>query len=284
MKKFLAVLLSLILAFSFCVPAFAEESSSQSSIMDTVTEIMSKLQNGEEISPDEMSDLVDQMLEQNPSFANIFASIIKTFDKDSGENTIEAMHKEGYISDSAYEVLKVAYENADVSDMPDMPDVPDTPIAAAIDALLASNPEAASKIINSFSTFEYEDIQKALDKMKADGQLSDSAYATLSNEVKVQASVAASVSESIANSGETTTSPIDGVKSFFGNIVNTVMGLFGMGGNDGGDTTTTTKKASSSNSGTTIPKTGDIALYSVAGIALAAGIALVLTKKKNDSR
>ena len=283
MKKFLAALLSLVLAFSFCVPAFAEESSSEKTTINIqeVLDLMEKLQNGEEVPPAEVAAMVDQMLDTNPSFANMFASVLKSMAKEGEPNPIEALHKEGYISDSAYDVLIEAYEKAEA---PETPDVPDTPIAAAIDALLATDPEAAANIIKSLSRLEYEDIQKTFDSMKAKGYLSDSAYKTLSDEVKVQQSIAVSVSESIANSGETTTSPIDGVKNFFGNIVNTVMGLFGMGGDSNGDNTTATTKKSSSTSSTTIPKTGDIALYSVAGVALVAGLALVLTKKKKEDK
>ena len=45
----------------------------------------------------------------------------------------------------------------------------------------------------------------------------------------------------------------------------------------------TTKSSSSKSSTASIPKTGDVAIYAVAGVAVAAGLALVLTKKNKDS-
>ena len=63
----------------------------------------------------------------------------------------------------------------------------------------------------------------------------------------------------------------------------------GIGGGSGNNTETTTKKASTTKSSSSksstasIPKTGDVAIYAVAGVAVAAGLALVLTKKSKDS-
>ena len=62
--------------------------------------------------------------------------------------------------------------------------------------------------------------------------------------------------------------------------------IFFGGGSNGGEPNTTTKKSTTSKGGSSttkgkIPQTGDVALCSVAGVAVAAGIALVLTKKKN---
>lgn len=68
-------------------------------------------------------------------------------------------------------------------------------------------------------------------------------------------------------------------------IGSAISSLFGGLFPSGDDTTTTTKKSSSSSNGTnSIPKTGDVALYSVAALSLAAGIALVLTKKKKNDK
>ena len=74
----------------------------------------------------------------------------------------------------------------------------------------------------------------------------------------------------------------DAIKKIGTSLSDLFGGLFG-GGND--TPTTTTKKPSSSSNGTTsIPKTGDVALYSVAALSVVAGIALVLTKKKKDDK
>lgn len=80
-----------------------------------------------------------------------------------------------------------------------------------------------------------------------------------------------------------------GFSDSFSQIGGAISGLLsglGIGGGSGNNTETTTKKASttkSSSSKSSIPKTGDVAIYAVAGVAVAAGLALVLTKKSKDS-
>ena len=83
-----------------------------------------------------------------------------------------------------------------------------------------------------------------------------------------------------------------GFSDSFSQIGGAISGLLsglGIGGGSGNNTETTTKKASTTKSSSSksstasIPKTGDVAIYAVAGVAVAAGLALVLTKKNKDS-
>lgn len=77
-----------------------------------------------------------------------------------------------------------------------------------------------------------------------------------------------------------------GFSDSFSQIGGAISGLLsglGIGGGSGNNTETTTKKASTTTSTASIPKTGDVAIYAVAGVAVAAGLALVLTKKSKDS-
>ena len=81
-----------------------------------------------------------------------------------------------------------------------------------------------------------------------------------------------------------------GFSDSFSQIGGAISGLLsglGIGGGSGNNTTTkkasTTKSSSSKSSTASIPKTGDVAIYAVAGVAVAAGLALVLTKKSKDS-
>lgn len=80
--------------------------------------------------------------------------------------------------------------------------------------------------------------------------------------------------------------------SQIGGAISDLLGGLGIGGGsgsgNGGSSSSTTKpsttKSSSSKPSTaSIPKTGDVAIYAVAGVAVAAGLALVLTKKSKDS-
>lgn len=77
-----------------------------------------------------------------------------------------------------------------------------------------------------------------------------------------------------------------GFSDSFSQIGGAISGLLsglGIGGGSGNKTETTTKSSSSKSSTASIPKTGDVAIYAVAGVAVAAGLALVLTKKSKDS-
>lgn len=83
-----------------------------------------------------------------------------------------------------------------------------------------------------------------------------------------------------------------GFSDSFSQIGGAISGLLsglGIGGGSGNNNETTTKKASTTKSSSSksstasIPKTGDVAIYAVAGVAVAAGLALVLTKKSKDS-
>ena len=146
------------------------------------------------------------------------------------------------------------------------------------------------------SRMDYADIQKVLDELhsskNAKGEdikpaLTDEAYEVLTAEVVRQEEVSKN-NAATAGPTEATTSAIDGVKGFIGKAFETIKGLFG-GGSNGGDPNTTTKKSTTSKGGSStskgkIPQTGDVALFSVAGVAVAAGIALVLTKKKKEDK
>lgn len=80
---------------------------------------------------------------------------------------------------------------------------------------------------------------------------------------------------------------LGGLGGGLGGIVDKVKGLFGMGGGDKGGSTTpktgsnTTKKSSSDKSFKNT-KTGDVSLYALSAVAVVAGVAVVLTKKKKD--
>lgn len=68
-------------------------------------------------------------------------------------------------------------------------------------------------------------------------------------------------------------------------IISAVSGLLGgiFGGGDS-DTTTTTRPSTSDNDDFSNTKTGDVAVYAVASVALVAGLALVLTRKKKEDK
>ena len=323
MKKFLAVLLSLVMAFSFCLPAFAEDTTASgggigdilggitlpdvdiSGAADTIKQlvgiiinsngkmdeaviaeiitILGKLANSGKVTPETLLKILNALTKGG----NSGGSTPKP-DAPAGGSVRSALDsltndQRSYIAD----VIE-SYLLSDFDNNPYMPDADGNPTAY--------NPAKVTALINAMSKMDYADIQKVLDELhsskNAKGEdinpaLSDEAYEVLTAEVVRQEEVSKN-NAATAGPTEATTSAIDGVKGFIGKAFETIKGLFG-GGNKGGDSPTTTKKSTTSKGGSSttkgkIPQTGDVALFSVAGVAVAAGIALVLTKKKKEDK
>lgn len=321
MKKFLAVLLSLVMAFSFCLPAFAEDTTAGgggiggitlpdvdiSGAADTIKQLVGIIINSngkmDEAVIAEIITLLGKIAKSGKIDVETVIKILNTLTKggNSGGSTPNPDTPAGGSVRSALDSLTndqrqyiglviEYYLLTDFDNNPYMPDDEGNPTAY--------NPAKATVIINAMSRMDYEDIQKVLDELHAtqpvpEGEddyvpaLSDGAYAALTAEVVRQEEVSKN-NAATAGPTEATTSAIDGVKGFIGKAFETIKGLFG-GGNKGGDSPTTTKKSTTSKGGSSttkgkIPQTGDVALFSVAGVAVAAGIALVLTKKKKEDK
>lgn len=325
MKKFLAVLLSLVMAFSFCLPAFAEDTTAggggigdilggitlpdvdiggavdtikqlvgiiinsngkmDEAVIAEIITILGKLANSGKVTPETLLKILNALTKGG----NSGGSTPKP-DAPAGGSVRSALDsltndQRSYIAD----VIE-SYLLSDFDNNPYMPDADGNPTAY--------NPAKVTALINAMSRMDYADIQKVLDELHATQPapeggdeyvpaLSDGAYAALSAEVVRQEEVSKN-NAATAGPTEATTSAIDGVKGFIGKAFETIKGLFG-GGSNGGDPNTTTKKSTTSKGGSSttkgkIPQTGDVALFSVAGVAVAAGIALVLTKKKKEDK
>ena len=323
MKKFLAVLLSLVMAFSFCLPAFAEDTTAggggigdilggitlpdvdiggavdtikqlvgiiinsngkmDEAVIAEIITILGKLANSGKVTPETLLKILNALTKGG----NSGGSTPKP-DAPAGGSVRSALDsltndQRSYIAD----VIE-SYLLSDFDNNPYMPDADGNPTAY--------NPAKVTALINAMSRMDYADIQKVLDELhsskNAKGEeikpaLTDEAYEVLSAEVARQEEVSKN-NAATAGPTEATTSAIDGVKGFIGKAFETIKGLFG-GGSNGGDPNTTTKKSTTSKGGSSttkgkIPQTGDVALFSVAGVAVAAGIALVLTKKKKEDK
>lgn len=320
MKKFLAVLLSLVMAFSFCLPAFAEDTTASGGgigdilggitlpdvdlggAVDTIKQLvgiiinsngkmdeaviaeiitlLGKLAGNEKVDPDTVLKILNALTKGGNSGGNT-----PNPDAPAGGSVRSALDaltddQRDYISGLIDVYLTTDFDNNDYNDKDGNP---------------AYNPAKVTALINAMSRMDYADIQKVLDELhsskNAKGEditpaLTDEAYGVLTAEVVRQEEVSKN-NAATAGPTEATTSAIDGVKGFIGKAFETIKGLFG--GSNGGDPNTTTKKSTTSKGGSSttkgkIPQTGDVALFSVAGVAVAAGIALVLTKKKKEDK
>lgn len=315
MKKFLAVLLSLVMAFSFCLPAFAEDTTASGGGIGDILGGITLPDVDISGAADTIKQLVGIIIKSNGKMDEaVIAEIITLLGKLAGNEKIDP--------DTVLKILNALTKGGNSGGNTPNPDVPaGGSVRSALDALTddqrdyinglidvylttdfdnneykdkngepAYNPAKVTALINAMSRMDYADIQKVLDELhsskNAKGEdikpaLTDEAYEVLSAEVARQEEVSKN-NAATAGPTEATTSAIDGVKGFIGKAFETIKGLFG-GGNKGGDSPTTTKSGSSTTKGK-IPQTGDVALFSVAGVAVAAGIALVLTKKKKEDK
>lgn len=320
MKKFLAVLLSLVMAFSFCLPAFAEDTTASGGGIGDILGGITLPDVDISGAADTIKQLVGIIIKSNGKMDEaVIAEIITLLGKLAGNEKIDP--------DTVLKILNALTKGGNSGGNTPNPDVPaGGSVRSALDALTddqrdyikgiidiylttdfdnndyykngepAYNPEKVTALINAMSRMDYADIQKVLDELhsskNAKGEdihpaLTDEAYEVLTAEVVRQEEVSKN-NAATAGPTEATTSAIDGVKGFIGKAFETIKGLFG-GGNKGGDSPTTTKKSTTSKGGSSttkgkIPQTGDVALFSVAGVAVAAGIALILTKKKKEDK
>lgn len=316
MKKFLAVLLSLVMAFSFCLPAFAEDTTASGGGIGDILGGITLPDVDISGAADTIKQLVGIIIKSNGKMDEaVIAEIITLLGKLAGNEKIDP--------DTVLKILNALTKGGNSGGNTPNPDVPaGGSVRSALDALTddqrdyinglidvylttdfdnneykdkngepAYNPAKVTALINAMSRMDYADIQKVLDELhsskNAKGEeikpaLTDEAYEVLSAEVARQEEVSKN-NAATAGPTEATTSAIDGVKGFIGKAFETIKGLFG-GGNKGGDSPTTTSKGGSSTLKGKIPQTGDVALFSVAGVAVAAGIALVLTKKKKEDK
>lgn len=320
MKKFLAVLLSLVMAFSFCLPAFAEDTTASGGGIGDILGGITLPDVDISGAADTIKQLVGIIINSNGKMDEaVIAEIITLLGKigSSGKIDMETLLK----------ILNALTKGGNSGGSTPNPDAPaGGSVRSALDALTteqrdyiagviemylttdfdnndyndkdgnpAYNPAKVTALINAMSRMDYADIQKVLDELhsskNAKGEeinpaLTDEAYEVLTAEVVRQEEVSKN-NAATAGPTEATTSAIDGVKGFIGKAFEIIKGLFG--GSNGGDPNTTTKKSTTSKGGSSttkgkIPQTGDVALFSVAGVAVAAGIALVLTKKKKEDK
>ena len=260
MKKVLAVMLALVMAFSLCVISFAEgselpaiedimgiisgvgDSIPVDDIIAAIREKIGSIGGGEEgsttVDADQAAQIVDAMLKAGAS-------------KEDIRKAVEDMHNNNQIDDESYQNLIAAI---DAAEEPAGPSI-DTNVSAA-DIIKALRKAGLTD----------EQIIEAADKLFADGRISQEQYDEIIR---------------ILNEEESTTDATNegGIGGFLGGIVDKIKDL--VGGNGGG------ANGEGNNNTPTNPDsyegkepTGDTAILSVAAVAAVAGVALVLTKKK----
>lgn len=294
MKKVLAVMLTLVLAFTFCIPSFADP---MQDIQDAVSSVLEQFDISQ-IDPDAIREAIEGALsgiigggepttgnsegtlpdisnmDITPEMATQLIGVLQRTgaSKEDIASVFDQMKADGQINEESYNNLMAALEAAPETTT-DAADVPENEV-----------PEAAQGIIDALhqAGVTDEQMKSTVDDLYQRGVIPQNVYEEIIRILDAQESTTAS-----DNSG-------GGIRDFLGGIVSGIGdffgNLFGNGGDDSGDDATTSP--SDSGAGNNNPTdfgandaTGDTVVTSVAAVAAVAaiaGVALVLTKKKED--
>lgn len=288
MKKVLAVMLALVMAFSLCIPSFAETTAEAgggldfSAILDTVTGIIGGFLPSDAALPDiggiigSIGDIIGGIGggtdttsasgEEDITFENLSpeeaaqvvdAALNAGFTKAELEAAFEEMYATGKMDYESYQNLMEALKAAEEPSSSVMPDIDDADVA-----------KAATEVIKALKDMGVpaDQLKSVVDSLYEQGAIPQNVYDEIIRQLD-----AAEATTDAANSG--------GIGGFLGGIVDAITGLFGGGSGDGsgdGNNGTTTNPDSYEGK----EPTGDTAILSVAAVAAVAGVALVLTKKK----
>ena len=282
MKKVLAVMLALVMAFSLCIPSFAETTTEAAggldfgAIIDTVTGIIGGFLPSDAELPD-IDGIIGDIIggigggtdttsasgEEEITFENLSLEEAKQYvDKKLKEGytkaelkaAFEKMYATGKMDYESYQNLMAALEAAEEpSSSSVLPDIDDADVA-----------KAATKIIKALKDMGVpaDQLKSVVDALYDQRVIPQNVY----DEIIRQLDAAETTTEA-SNSG--------GIGGFLGGIVDAITGLFGGGNGEGGNGTTTKPDSYEGKE-----PTGDTAILSVAAVAAVAGVALVLTKKK----
>lgn len=280
MKKVLAVIMTIVMAFAFCVPSFAETTEAAGGgfdfnviieaiqgilggitggsdapdiggIIDSIGGIIGGLIPGEsssggsetlaEITPEQAANIIRTLQRMGTSKADIQASL-------------DEMYNSGRISATSYDNLVAALAAAP-EDSTDTPVVDDAEVA-----------EVAAQVISTLKSLgvSNDQLQSVVDSLFERGVIPQNVYDEVTRQI---------------NDAEGTTAAggTGGISDFFGGIIDAITGLFG-GGDAAGDGTENPDEFAGTE------PTGDTAVISVLSVAAVAGLALVLTKKKKNDK
>lgn len=287
MKKVIAVMLTLVMAFAFCVPSFAEGEDTGSgfdinAIIEQIKGVIDGIIGGEGeeggITLPDIGGIIDGIIGgegETPSLPEVSlpdidlsnvtpeqaATIISVMQrtgasKDEIQATLDEMLADGKLPQEAYDTLKAALDAA-----------PETPTNATVvpDEKVG---EVAQKVIDTLKKMGVtnDQMQGVVDQLRDRDIIPQNVYDEITRRINESENTTAADNEG-------------GIGGFLGGIVDKIKDLFGKGddaNNEGGD---------NNNSGNYEGKepTGDTAILSVAAVAAVAGAALVLTRKKKDA-
>lgn len=269
MKKFATVLLSICLVFSMCVASFAAvpDLTYTSKATTAIREVVRDLgANPSDADREAAAKAIITILEENGAET-----------KGDLRTSADTLLSKGIIDKPLYTAINTIIDKTEAAEQDKAQAILDQMKAIMEDSSLSAT-EKITKMYELIKDLPAEEVQKILDAAKEKGIIDEETYNKLSDLFNGNGKI-----EIPDISG-------DGIKD----LVSKVLGKLGIGGGNGGnggDNSNGGSGSGSLGSGSNKTdfeggkaKTGDYTIASVAGIAAIAGVALVLTKKKNDDK
>lgn len=307
MKKALSVFCAVLLLLITCVPAFAGtnvDALTDSMQKEIATLVLSSVEAGNDcgtiggrtnIKNDVLNGISD-MTPYEQAYAESAESIGVTVTL-----AVEAVKADAGISDNDAKMLAAAITAAIKNEI----DPEETTTSSSSDTTSPDPSNAPEYIVNLLSNLSYDQIESTIVTLVGNEVITaDEANSVIAALYK-NGSITAEERDSLYEAVQSDEASTNAVQNFFKDYTATdlaqlfrgfgdsisqmttaLANLFRSDSDDGDGTSTTGSGSSSgSSSGTTdIPATGDYAIPAVAAVALAAGAALILTRKKKDDK
>lgn len=304
MKKILSVLVVFSLLLIICVPAFAGtnvDALTDPQQSEIATLVLKSVKDGNDpetikgrsgIKSDVLGGIADMSVYKDAyNTASASISVIVS-------TAVSAVRDDTGFSTAASGMLTTLLTNAIIAE------VAETTTTTASSGGTTTTEAATSSadtqyIVDFLSRLQYDQIEKYLVSFVGNKIITSDQAKSIANTLYVNGSITAEQRETLLKAVVSDEASTNSVEGFFegytptdlsmlfrgfgdsiGSMTAALANLF-RGGSSGGSETTTTP--SGSGNASDIPATGDYAIPAVAAVALAAGLALVLTKKKKDS-
>ena len=259
MKKVLTVLVAVFLVAASCLSVFAAPSSDEFTVYDEAMDVISSIDSMGATTDEEILEAADELYNDAIIDEDVYAEIYRIV-----ENGL-------------------LHENEEISSTVSSEEALFNEISAILNDDSLEVTEKVSKVAEILKALPAEEVETVLNELNAAGIIDDEMYSMISDAINGNNSILGGIDTEDGT-------PISGISDFISGI----LGALGIGGGSDTPSDDTSKPANdkTSTDATTNPdsgkfegagaKTGDYAVVSVAGVALAAGIALVLTRVKKD--
>ena len=289
MKKVLAVLMTLVLAVTLCVPSFAADPT-ESGVLDqiiatvgpVIEQIIGSITGGgtptlpdvSAPSSDELMDMLKDMLQDTTLDATTAEAVVSVMlnagaSKADVEAVIQQLEADGTLNAESVAALRAALEAAEEP-------TTEAPIVSDEQAQ-----EIATQVISALQGLgiSADQMRDVADELYNRGILPQNVYDLVIAQINASEETTAAENDEGGIGGL-----LGDVGDFFGGIFDTIGGMLGFGGGEEGGSGEGGDVDEDANNFGGDDATGDTVVFAVVGVAAAAGAALLLTRKKKSDK